>query len=143
MGNLVITGASAQTFIALTAGATRSANKYWLRCPHASGEARAWQRRTAPAVDGQMRKDGGFRARIHGPFLVLVVAATEADLGTAVAAIKTALEARATGCTIAYPDGQSATECFLVDGYPRQAGNRDTDETGTWFVRLELVFEEN
>lgn len=143
MGTLAITGGSTKTFLALIDSATRTSNLYWLRCPPPSGEARAWQRRSAPATDGQMRKDGGFRARMHGPLIVLVVADTEAALGTVVAGIKTAFEAQSAGCSITYPDGQTATECFLVDGYPRAIGDRDADESGKWFVRLELLFEEN
>ncbi|MFH1603274.1 MAG: hypothetical protein ABIH03_05150 [Pseudomonadota bacterium] len=143
MGNLVITGGSAKTFKAMITAATRTADLYYLRCPVPGGESRAWQRRSAPATDGQLRKDGGFRMRMHGPMRVLVVAADEAALGTAVAAIKTALEAQASGCSITYPDGQTADECFLIDGYPRQVGDRMADESGTWYVELEMMFEEN
>jgi len=145
MGNLVITGASAQTFKALINNPTGTADKYYLRCPLPGGEVRAWQRRTAPAVDGTKRKDGGFRMRQHGPFRVLIVAASEGALETSFQAIKSALEGRVSGCTIAYPGGViSADECFLVDGYPRQVTDRDQDPASTnWYVEVELLFEEN
>jgi hypothetical protein len=143
VATLVIVGGSTKTFLALIDGATRTANIYWLHCPVPGGEFRAWQHWTAPAVDGQKRKDGGFRSRLHGPFLVLIVADSETALGTAVAGIKTAFEAQASGCSITYPDATTADECFLQDGYPRQVGRRDADETGKWFCQLELVFEEN
>lgn len=144
MGTLVITGASVITFAALVNNATGTANNYYLHVPPPTGETRMWQKRTGPAVDGIKRKDGGFRYRMHGPFETLIVSSTEALLGSDIAAIKTALEARPTGCTIVYPDGQTASNCFLADGFPRIMGNREYDPASTfWYCKLALMMEEN
>lgn len=123
------------------AGATRSANTYWMRAPHPSGEAREFEDITAEATDGVEKADHGFRGRVIGPILLMIVASSQANLISAYNQVKTAVENKPDGISIIMPYGSTYANCYVLSGYP-MPGPRESEETGNWYQLVELMFKQ-
>jgi hypothetical protein len=132
-----------KTFTQFPAGATRTAGSYWMRAPHPAGEAREMEDITAEATDGVEKVDHGFRGRVLGPIMVMVVASSDSALVTAYKTILTAVENKPNGITIVMPYGETYINSYVMSGFPRPIGPREADETGTVYQIVELMFTQD
>lgn len=132
----------AKTFSQFTAGASRSAGSYWMNAPHPEGEAREFEDITAEATDGVEKVDHGFRGRVLGPIVVMIVASSDANLVTAYKTILSAVENKPDGITIVMPYGETYVNCYVMSGYPKPR-QKQPNETGTQYQIVELMFTQD
>ncbi|MCP4639453.1 MAG: hypothetical protein GY851_03420 [bacterium] len=131
-------------FNILPTGAQHTDGQYYLTAPDPSGAFRETQYSTAPATNFRKRIDHGFRDRRHGPFIIFFVAADEAALAAAIAAVKSNVS-NTEGVTITYPSTKTYLKCFMLDGYPREIPDtRYENEVGTaWYCQMEYVLAQD
>jgi hypothetical protein len=132
-----------KSFSQFPTAATRNAGAYWMRAPHPHGEAREFEDITAEATDGIEKADHGFRGRVIGPIVVMVVASSESALATAYNEILDAVEEKPNGISLVMPYGKTYANCYIMSGYPQPVGFREADETGTRYQIVELMFSQD
>lgn len=139
MASLVM---GSKTFTQFPAGATRTAGSYWMHAPHPRGEAREMEDITAEATDGVEKVDHGFRGRVIGPIVVMIVASSDANLVAAYKTILSAVENKPDGITIVMPYGETYINCYVMSGFP-DPKDKQPDETGTVYQIVELMFTQD